>query len=178
MWIPLQCLLNQKRQGAEPTTHIGVAGRKLNPHVARNRNHRRSSTSRTRAKAAASTSASTRTRLPPPRLISISPLRPDVDGRDCGGSSDVGFEISAARCGPAICTAVKRGTTAAPAPIARACRRQVKRRLAEMPLRRATSETFAPGTSVSSTSRVFSSDDHRRRRSTPSRTSTRIGRAR
>jgi hypothetical protein len=34
----------------------------------------------------------------------------------------------------------------------------VKRRLAEMPLRRPTSETFAPGTSVSSTSRIFSSD--------------------
>ena len=58
----------------------------------------------------------------------------------------------------------------------RACRRQVNTRLAEMPLRRATSDIFAPGTSVSSTIRAFSSDDHRRRRSTPPRTSTRIGR--
>ena len=94
--------------------------------------------------------------------------------RDCGGSSDGGFAMAATGFGPAIRTAAKRGTTAAGASIARACRRQVKRRLAETPFRRATSETFAPGTSVSSTSRIFSSDDHRRRRSTPSRTSTRI----
>jgi hypothetical protein len=53
--------------------------------------------------------------------------------------------------------AAKRGF--AGASIARDCRRQVKSRLAEMLLRRATSETFAPGTSVSSTNRVFSSDD-------------------
>src|SRR6202011_1215969 len=106
------------------------------------------------AKAAASKLASTRTRLPPPRLISISPLRLDAAGRDCGGASDGGFAISATGPGPAICTAAKRGTTAAGASTARACRRQVKRRLAEMPLRRATLETFAPGTRVSSTSRV------------------------
>ena len=174
MRVPLQCLLNQKSKGSESAAHIGVAGREPNSYVARDRNHRRSSTSRTRAKAAASTFASTRTRRPPPRLISIRPLRPDVAGRDCGGSSDGGFAMAATGFGPAIRTAAKRGTTAAGASIARACRRQVKRRLAETPFRRATSETFAPGTSVSSTSRIFSSDDHRRRRSTPSRTSTRI----
>jgi len=174
MRIALQCLLNQKRQGPESAAHIGVAGRKPNPYVARDRNHRRSSTSRTRAKAAASTFASTRTRRPPPRLISISPLRPEVAGRDCGGPSD-GFDISATGPGPAIRTAANRGATAGGPPV-RACRRHVKTRLAEMPLRRATSDTFAPGTSVCSRIRIFSSDDHRRRRSTPPRTSTRIGR--
>jgi hypothetical protein len=175
MRIALQCLLNQKRQGPESAAHIGVAGRKPNPYVARDRNHRRSSTSRTRAKAAASTFASTRTRRPPPRLISISPLRPEVAGRDWGRSSHDGFVISATGPGPAIRTAANRGAIVGGPPV-RACRRQVKTRLAEMPLRRATSDTFAPGTSVSSRIRIFSSDDHRRRRSTPPRTSTRIGR--
>jgi hypothetical protein len=89
-----------------------------------------------RAKAAASTFASTRTRLPPPKLILISPLRPDVAARDCEGSSDGGFEISAAGCGPAICTAAKRGTTAAGASIDRACRRGEKK---------ACRNTVAPG---------------------------------
>jgi hypothetical protein len=162
MWIALQCLLNQKRQSPESAAHIGVAGRKPNPYVAWDRNHRRSSTSRTRANAAASTFASTRTRLPPPRLISINPLRPDAVGRDCVSSSDDGFEISAPVSGPAIRTAAKRDAIAGGDAPVRACLRQVNTRLAETPLRRATSDIFAPGTSVSSTIRVFSSDDHRR----------------
>src|SRR5271163_4821187 len=124
MRVPLQCLLNQESKGSESAAHIGVAGRKPNSYVARDRNHRRSSTSRTRAKAAASTFASTRTRRPPPRLISISPLRPEVAGRNCGSSPDGGFGISATRSGPAIRTAAKRDTTAAGASIARACRRR------------------------------------------------------
>jgi hypothetical protein len=75
-----------------------------------------------------------------------------------------------------IRTAANRGTTAAVSWRARAWRRQVNTRLAEIPCRRATSETFAPGASVSSTMRALSSPDHRRRRSTPLRTSTRIAR--
>jgi hypothetical protein len=43
-----------------------------------------------------------------------------------------------------------------------------------IPLRRATSLTFAPGASVSSTIRILSSCDQRRRRSTPPNTSMRI----
>jgi hypothetical protein len=45
---------------------------------------------------------------------------------------------------------------------------------AATPLRRATSVTFAPGAKVSSTIRALSSCDKRRRRSNPSKTSTRI----
>ncbi len=79
--------LHQQRQSPESAPHVGVAGRKPNPYIARDRNHRRSSTSRTRAKAAASTLASTRTRLPPPRLISINPLG-RAAARDWVSSSD------------------------------------------------------------------------------------------
>jgi hypothetical protein len=39
MRIALQCLLNQKRQSPESAAHIGVAGRKPNPYIARDRNH-------------------------------------------------------------------------------------------------------------------------------------------
>ena len=109
-------------------------------------------------------------------FLSINPLRPDAAGRDRVSSSDDGFEISAPVSGPVIRTAAKPGAIAAGDSTVRACRRQVNTRLAETPLRRATSDIFAPGTSVCSTIRVFSSDDHRRRRSTPPGTSTRIGR--
>src|SRR5450432_3626189 len=46
MRVPLQRLLDHERQGAESASHVGVAGRKPNPYVAVDRNHRRSSTSR------------------------------------------------------------------------------------------------------------------------------------
>jgi len=71
----------------------------------------------------------------------------------------------------AICTGAKDGATCSDV---RACRRQVKTRLAATPLRRATSVTFAPGANVSSTIRALSSCDQRRRRSSPPKTSTRI----
>jgi Transposase len=58
-------------------------------------------------------------RLPPPRLISIN--RPEVAGRDWGGSSDDGFDISGT--GPAIGTGTNRGGIAEE-PLAHACRRQ------------------------------------------------------
>ena len=51
---------------------------------------------------------------------------------------------------------------------ARACLRHVNIRLCATPCRRATSHTTAPGISVSSTIRAFSSLLQRRRRSTPS----------
>ena len=54
-----------------------------------------------------------------------------------------------------------------PASGARACLRHVKSRLCATPCRRATSHTTAPGISVSSTIRDFSSLLQRRRRSTP-----------
>jgi hypothetical protein len=71
----------------------------------------------------------------------------------------------------AICTGAKHAPTFS---TVRACRRQVNTTLAATPLRRATSVTFAPGANVSSTIRILSSCDQRRRRSTPLKTSTRI----
>ena len=130
--ITFQCLLNQKRQRAESPTHVSMAGRKPNPYVAWDRNHRRSITSRTRARAPASKLASTRIRWPPPTMISINPLRPTAPGHNCGGSSHDDFEFSATGVGPAIRTAAKRGATAVSSP-ARARRRQVKIRLVAMP---------------------------------------------
>ena len=56
----------------------------------------------------------------------------------------------------------------------RACRRQVKRREGAMPCRRATVQTDTPGSNVCATRRALSSNRHRRRRSGPPRTSTRI----
>lgn len=70
-----------------------------------------------------------------------------------------------------ICSGAKHGPIFS---TVRACRRQVNTTLAAPPLRRATSATLAPDTSVSSTIRVLSSRDQRRRRSKPPNTSTRI----
>jgi hypothetical protein len=70
----------------------------------------------------------------------------------------------------------RRTATHRPASLVSFRSRQVNTKLAEIPCRRATSETFAPGASVSSKMRALSSRDHRRRRSTPLRTSTRIAR--
>src|ERR1700731_2668763 len=60
--IPLQTLLHQTRKARESAAHIGMAGRKPHPHIARYGNHRRSSTSRTRATASGLMCASTRMR--------------------------------------------------------------------------------------------------------------------
>ena len=61
----------------------------------------------------------------------------------------------------------KNRTAPSPGASTRACLLQVKSKLCETPCRRATSETTAPGTRVSSTMRAFASALHRRRRSTP-----------
>jgi len=107
-----------------------------------------------------------------PRSISISPFRAAGIGRNRRSSLDSGFASSALGSTAAvICTGAKQGTTFS---TVRAWRRQVNTTLAATPLRRATSVTLAPGTSVSSTIRALSSCDQRRRRSNPSNTSTRI----
>jgi hypothetical protein len=98
------------------------------PHITRDRDRRRSSTSRTRASAAASTLASTRTRRPPPRLISINPVR-TPPARGCSLVVEVGDSVDAS----AIRTAVKCGTTAAGTWLARDCRRLVNTKLAGIP---------------------------------------------
>jgi hypothetical protein len=56
----------------------------------------------------------------------------------------------------------------------RASRRHVNTRLLATLFRRATVVTLTPGCNVSATIRIFSSFDQRRRRSAPSRTSTRL----
>jgi hypothetical protein len=147
--------LPRTRYDAEAASHIGVPGGEPYPYIAGARDHRRSSTSTTRASAAASTLASTGTRRPPPRLISISPLRPPAPARDC----PLVAELAASADASAIRTAQKRGATGAVFGFARDCRRQVNTKLAERPCRRATSHTFAPGASVSSTMRALSSRD-------------------
>ena len=137
-----------------------MTGREPYPYIAGDRDHRRSRTSRIRASAAASTLASTRTRRPPPRLISITPLRPPA-ARGCSLLVETAGSVGASE----ILAAAKRGTTTGGTWFARDCRRQVNSRLAEIPWRRATSDTFAPGASVSSMMRALSSRDQRRRRS-------------
>ena len=90
-----------------------------------------------------------------------------------GRVSDVAF-VGAANPAPAG-SAIITGTIVAEAVAGnRACRRQANSRLGETSLRRATSATVAPGSRLSARIRIFSSRDHRRRRSIPSKTSTRI----
>jgi hypothetical protein len=171
MRISLQTLLHETREAREAAPHVGMTRRKPNPHVARDRDHRRSRTSSTRANASASTCASTRMRRRLPRSISISPTRATATDRARLPSSATTFTACSLVSAAAICTGAKQGPTFS---TVRACRRQVNTTLAAIPLRRATSLTFAPGTSVSSTIRTLSSCDQRRRRSTPPKTSTRI----
>jgi hypothetical protein len=171
MRIALQPLLHESREAGESAPHVGMPRRKPNPHITRYRNHRRSSTSRTRANASASTCASTRTRPRLPKSISINPVRATGPDRTCLSISGTTFAACSPVSAAAICTGAKHGPTYS---AVRACRRQVNTTLAAIPLRRATSVTFAPGASVSSMIRILSSCDQRRRRSTALKTSTRI----
>jgi hypothetical protein len=102
--VPLQTLLNQTRKTREATAHIGMAGRKPHPYIARYRNHRRSSTSRTRASASGSTCASTRMRPRLPRSISINPIRAVATDRIRPSSAGKSFEVSSTASAAAICT--------------------------------------------------------------------------
>ena len=65
--IMLQALLNQTRQARESAAHIGMAGRKPHPHIARYGDYRRSSTSRTCASALTSVAAGGFDQQPPER---------------------------------------------------------------------------------------------------------------
>src|SRR5271165_2970694 len=163
--IALQLLLNLKRQTLHATTHVGVARRDPHPHSARHRDHRSPRTLRTRRSASTSTSLSTRTRLPEPSSISMTPdlvRRPLIVGRDGLGASDGdGAAAASTSTGSKIEPSIVAG------PAVRASLRQAKSRLCATPRRRATSLTTAPGISVSSTIRAFSSLLQRRRRSIP-----------
>ena len=147
-----------------------------NPHAVRYRDHRRPKTSSTRPSASASTLASTQMRLPPPRSISIKPIFRAAERTECGGVCAVASCMTTRDdADVATWTGIRRGTAGAPSPSTLASRRQTKIRDRETPCLRATSETFAPGAKLSSVIRAFSSSDQRRRRSTPSKISTRIG---
>ena len=87
--------------------------------------------------------------------------RPLVAGRDGLVPSDGGGALASISTGSKIEPSLLAGS------VVRASLRQVKRRLCATPCRRATSLTTAPGISVSSTIRAFSSLLHRRRRSIP-----------
>jgi hypothetical protein len=88
--------------------------------------------------------------------------RPPVVGRDGLGASDVdGGAAALISTGSKIEPSLPAGSTV------RASLRHVKSRLCATPCRRATSLTTAPGISVSSTIRAFSSLPQRRRRSIP-----------
>src|SRR6516164_8228571 len=118
-------------------------------------------------------------RLPPPRSISIMPVFRPGDRADCGGvcCGEGSFTTTLGGKGEvtATWTGIRRGTTGIANPSARASFRQVKSNPRETPCLRATSETFAPDLKLSSVIRAFSSSDQRRRRSTPSKISTRTG---
>src|SRR5271165_954192 len=162
--IALQLLLNLKRQTLHATTHVGVARRDPHPHSARHRDHRSPRTLRTRRSASTSTALSTRTRLPEPSSISMTPdlvRRPLIVGRDGLGASDVDGAAASISTGSKIEPSIVAG------PAVRASLRHVKSRLCATPRRRAISLTTAPGISVSSTIRAFSSLLQRRRRSIP-----------
>src|SRR5271155_3673334 len=163
--IALQLLLNLKRQTLHAATHVGVARRNPHPNPARHRDHRSPSALTTRRSASAATLLSTRTRLPEPSSISITPdlvRRPLVAERDGLAASDPhGAAIAPISTGSKIESSLLAGS-----PV-RASLRHVKSRLCAIPCRRATSLTTAPGISVSSTIRDFSSLLQRRRRSTP-----------
>ena len=129
--ISLQTLLHETREGREAAPHVGMTRRKPNPHVARDRDHRRSRTSSTRDNASASTCASSRTRRRLPRS-SRSALATATDRArllPSGTTFTACSFISAA----AICTGAKQGPTVS---TVRACRCQVNTTLAAIPLRR------------------------------------------
>ena len=164
MRVAFQLFLNLKRQSLHAATHVGVARRDPHPHPARHRDHRSLRTLKTRRSASASTSLSTRTRLPEPSSISIIPdfaRRLLVAARDCLAASDPEGVPAPISTGSKIEPSLPPGSGV------RACLRHVKSRLCATPCRRATSHTTAPGISVSSTIRAFSSLFQRRRRSTP-----------
>ncbi len=159
----VQHLLHLEGQRWKASAHIRVACSQPHSHIPWYRNHRRPSTSRTRANASGSTCASTRMHRRLPRSISINPVRAAAAERTRPSTVGKSFGVSSAEAATAaICTGVKDGATCSDV---RAWRRQVNTRLAATPLRRATSVTFAPGASVSSTIRALSS---------PPKTSTRI----
>lgn len=137
--ILLQALLNLTHNAWKAAVHIGMAGGKPYPHIARYDNHRRSNTSTTSADASRATYASTRIHR---RLLrSTSIFRPAGNRRIGRSSSDLAFELSP----PGTVAAHRRKIWRDPL---RACRRKVNTTLAATPLRPAISVTFALGADV------------------------------
>ncbi|QXX74611.1 hypothetical protein MHY1_01426 [Methylovirgula sp. HY1] len=159
--ITLQALLHKQRKAPEATSHICMPRREPDAHIPRDRNHRC---------VIASMTAFTRSDVAAPKIRSRAPFS---KSSSMTGADDAGMTVGTAAfaSGAAIITGTSCGGASTSV---RAWRRQENSRLAEIPYRRATVETFAPGTNVSSMICVFSSSDHRRRRSIPLRTSALI----
>ena len=147
MRILLQRLLDEEGQGRKTLPHIGMAGRKPDPHARRNRDHPRpSSATIIRTSAAGSTSVLTRTVRPPAIRISIVP----------------GFAgaMAAGKDGAAKATGTKAGIGVSGVSSALL---QRNKRLGLIPCRRATAEMFRQFPEASATIAAFSASDQRRR---------------
>src|SRR5215469_11433763 len=156
--IALELLLHQERQAVEASPHVGMARRQPHPDAGRKRDHDRRSFAASAPTAADTVAASTapviRSRVPSASSISITPTG--------AGSPDAAVSAM-------IRTGAKSGATL--------CRKQRWRRhlynwLGCSPASRASADTTAPGSSDAATSRSFSAELHRRRRSTDVITST------
>lgn len=157
MRIALERLLNQQRQALESLAHVGVVGRKPDPHPARDRDRRRSAIF-----ASAAISADTvpgfaapviRMRAPPANSISI-------------------VDVAGAGPAPASGTIATSEKPTEPTAGQHNCCRQRNNWLVWIPAARATSDATAPGASADATIRSFSTRGHRRRRRTDVITST------
>jgi hypothetical protein len=71
MRITLQRLLHKQRQAVHPTPHVRSANSQPNPHVARNRDHRRTRAFTTATASSGGTEAGMRARVPWPIITSI-----------------------------------------------------------------------------------------------------------
>src|SRR6476469_6673703 len=95
--IAPQYLLYLQRQARKALPHVGVAGRQLYPHAARNRNHGSVSSPRMmRSRLSTSTSQSTITRRPFTLTISIRRQPSPVTFSGCSGTITAGTNPSAA----------------------------------------------------------------------------------
>src|SRR5262245_10910020 len=164
--IELQELLHQHGKAVDTLTHVGRAHRQVDAHAGRHRDHGRASSSAAtrRANRAGSIPSSARTRRPFVKAISTTP------GRRCGQATErvaTGGVVGT----PAIRTGENSGFCGPLSEMPgmspfRACLIQAWSWLRLMPLRSATADTVAPGSSASVRTLTFCSAVQRLRRST------------
>src|SRR5215471_17244207 len=142
-WILAEHTLDLRRQAVEPLAHVGGTGRQPHPGPRRQAVHR--SRSMTCRSVSEQTSPRRRTRAPQPNTISITPSR-SLRGRSPSGAISTG-------------TMVPLSTTA----FGNSCRRHLNRWLLFTSWRRATTDTDAPGASVSATIWRFNASEYCRR---------------